>query len=134
MISRLIDFALLGLSLLMFQVCEIIGIAKIKLFNFSVTERAKENKKNLKTIQNLTCKKITFKKFLQKPKLFLFFPWKLNLFLRETCCADLNTNLLSSNISKLVRVSIVFTITFFKEYSISFLMISRLIDFALLVL
>ena len=46
MISRLIDFALLGLSLLMFQVCEIIGIAKIKLFNFSVTERSKENKKN----------------------------------------------------------------------------------------
>ena len=36
------------------------------------------------------------------------------------------------DISKTVRVNIAFTREFFKEYSISFLMISRLIDFELL--
>ena len=46
-----------------------------------------------------------------------------------------NTNLLSnSNISKTVRVNIAFTRTFLKEYSISFSMISRMIDSALVVL
>ena len=39
-----------------------------------------------------------------------------------------------SNISKAVRVNIAFTQTFFKKYSISFLMVCRLIDFALVVL
>ena len=39
-----------------------------------------------------------------------------------------------SNNSKTVRVNIAFTGTFFKKYSISFLMICRLIDFALVVL
>ena len=46
-----------------------------------------------------------------------------------------NTDLLSnSSISKTVRVNIAFTRTFLKEYSISFLMISRTIDSALVVL
>ena len=50
-------------------------------------------------------------------------------------CAGHNSNLASeSNISKTVRVNIAFTRTFFKEYCISFLMESRLIDFALVVL
>ena len=39
-----------------------------------------------------------------------------------------------SNISKTVGVNIEFTETLFKEYSISFLMRCRLIDFALVVL
>ena len=46
MMYRLIDFALLGLYLLMFKVCGIIGIPKIEFFNFLSTERIKENKKN----------------------------------------------------------------------------------------
>ena len=45
-----------------------------------------------------------------------------------------NTNLpLSSNISKTVRVNIVFTRTLFKEYLISFPIVCMLIDFALVV-
>ena len=53
MLSRLIDFPLVVLKLLMFKVCVIIGISKIEFFNFSGTERVKEIKKKLKTIQNL---------------------------------------------------------------------------------
>ena len=46
-----------------------------------------------------------------------------------------NTDLLSdSNISKAVIVNNVFTRTFFKEYSVSLLMLCRLTDFALVVL
>ena len=40
----------------------------------------------------------------------------------------------NNNISKTVRVYIAFTGGFFKEYSINFLMIYRLINFALVVL
>ena len=43
MVCRLIDFALVILKLLMFKVCVIIGISKIKIFNFSGTERVKKN-------------------------------------------------------------------------------------------
>ena len=39
-----------------------------------------------------------------------------------------------SNISKTIRINIVFKITFSKEYLISFLMVFRLIDFAIVVL
>ena len=39
-----------------------------------------------------------------------------------------------NNISKTVEVNIAFIQTYFKEYSISFLMVCRLIDFALVVL
>ena len=39
-----------------------------------------------------------------------------------------------SNASKTVRVNFAFTRKFFKQYSISFLMVCRLIDFALVVL
>ena len=53
MICRLIDFALVVLELLMFKVCGIIGISKIEFFNFSGTERVKQNQKNLKTNENL---------------------------------------------------------------------------------
>ena len=42
----------------MFKICVIIGILKIKVFNFSVTERVKQNEKNSKTItQNLNINK-----------------------------------------------------------------------------
>ena len=48
--------------------------------------------------------------------------------------AGANTDIPSnSNISKAVRVNIAFTATFFKEYSISFLMIYRLTDFSLFI-
>ena len=44
-----------------------------------------------------------------------------------SCCKGHNTKLLSNKIiSKKVRVNIAFTATFFKEYSINFLMISKL--------
>ena len=50
MLCRLIDFALAVRKLLMFKVCEIIGISKIEFFDFSGTERFKQNQKKLKTI------------------------------------------------------------------------------------
>ena len=55
MISRMIDLALEVLYFLMFKVCGIIGISKIDFFNFSGTERIKQNKKNnnKKNIQKL---------------------------------------------------------------------------------
>ena len=39
MVCRLIDIALVVLKLLMFKVCEIIGISKIEFFNFLGNER-----------------------------------------------------------------------------------------------
>ena len=45
MVCRLMqDFALVTLKLLMFKVCVIIGISKIKVFNFSGTERVKKSR------------------------------------------------------------------------------------------
>ena len=41
MVCRLIDFALVVLKLLMFKVCVIIGISKIKFFNFSSSKPLK---------------------------------------------------------------------------------------------
>ena len=46
MVCRLIDFALLPLNLLIFEVCGIIGISKIEFLNFFGTERVKQNLKN----------------------------------------------------------------------------------------
>ena len=45
MIFRLIDFALMVLQLLMFKVCAIIEVANIDFFNYSRTERIKQNQK-----------------------------------------------------------------------------------------
>ena len=60
---------------------------------------------------------------------------KLPLSLPVPCWAIDSTKLRSnSNIWKTLRVNIVFTRTFSKEYLISFLMVCRLIDFALVVL
>ena len=41
MVYRLIDFALVVLALLMFEVCGIIGLSKIEFFHFSGNERVK---------------------------------------------------------------------------------------------
>ena len=65
-------------------------------------------------------------------------PWcglLLTLSLPVTCWAGDNTDLhLDSNISKTVGENIAFIEALFKEYSISFPMVCRLIDFALVVL
>ena len=50
MVCRLIDFTLVVLELLMFEVCGIIGISKIEFYNFSGNERIKQNQEKLKTI------------------------------------------------------------------------------------
>ena len=64
-----------------------------------------------------------------------FFAKIVTLSLTVTHCAGHNTDLPSNNnISKTVRVNSVFAGTIFKDYSISFLMITTLIDFALAVL
>ena len=60
---------------------------------------------------------------IYEKSLILWFPW--------TCCVGPNTDLPSNtNISKTVRVNTVSTIMFFQEYSVSFLMICKLIAFA----
>ena len=43
-VCRLIDFALVALKLLIFKVYVIIGISKIEIFDFSGTERVKNNR------------------------------------------------------------------------------------------
>ena len=53
MVCKLIDFALVVLKLLMFKVCNIIGISKIEFLIFCGTERVTQNQKKLQTIQNL---------------------------------------------------------------------------------
>ena len=59
----------------------------------------------------------------------------LTFWLPLSYCAGRNTELLSGrSISKTVREKVAFTTNFLKEYSISFLMISSLIDFAFVVL
>ena len=59
----------------------------------------------------------------------------LTLLLPVTRCAGYNTDLASnSNISKTVKMNIAFKKVFFKEYSISFLIKFRLIDFGLVLL
>ena len=60
MISRLIDFAFVVLQLLMFKVCGIIELSKNEFFDFSGTERVKQNKNKIK-----------------KPSIFLFFSLKI---------------------------------------------------------
>ena len=66
---------------------------------------------------------------------FWFFTETLTLLFPVPRCAGDNTDLHSnSNISKTIRVNIAFTTTFFKEYSINFLMVCRFIDFAHVVL
>ena len=47
MISRLMDFALVVLWLLVFKVCGIMGISKVVLFNFFGTERVKFRKTHI---------------------------------------------------------------------------------------
>ena len=52
-VCMLIGFELVVLKVLMFKVCGNIGISKIKVFNFCGTEMVKQNRKKLKTIENL---------------------------------------------------------------------------------
>ena len=132
MITRLIDFAFVVFQLLMFKVCGIIGISKIEFFNFFGTERVKQNQKKLKTIQNLvSLKENHFLSNSNKSRTFFcFFTENFTPSFPVPCWAVHYTNLISnSNILKTVRINIVFPRMFFKEYLISFLMISRLIDF-----
>ena len=68
--------------------------------------------------------------FINKPQMEF-----LTLSLSESRWTGAHTQLtLKNKISKMVRVSKAFTATILKEYSISFLMIWRLIYFALVVL
>ena len=71
----------------------------------------------------------------QNPNIFFDFSLKLLPFLSlYPARVGNNTNLPSnSNISETIRVNTAFTGTFFKEHLISFLMVCRFIDFALVV-
>ena len=118
MVCRLIDFALVVLMLLMFKVCVIIGISKIEFFNFSGTERVKQNKKNLKTIQNLLSLEVNYfsSNFNKFPICFWFFTETLSLSLPVPRWEGHNSDLPSdSNISKTVRVNITFAEYFLKN-------------------
>ena len=106
MICQSIDFALVVLLLLMFEVYGNIGILKTEFFNFAGTERVKQNQKKFKKIQIST-----------KP--FFIFHWQFNPFvlgiLLERGGGD-NTDLHSNNhISKTVKVNVTFTKCFFNN-------------------
>ena len=76
-----------------------------------------------------------FKYFQQNPYIFLVLTETLTLSLPVPRWAGDNTVLhTTSNISKTISVNIAFTRRFYKEYSISFLMVCRLIDFLFVVL
>ena len=110
-ISWLIDFALVVIQLLMFKICGIIRILKIAFFNFSGTERVKQNQK--KMLNNSKPPKVVkqslFKQFQQKQNIFLFFTENLTLSLPVAHCAGYNIDIHSnSNISKEVRVNLAF--------------------------
>ena len=144
MISRLTYFTLAVLLLLIFKVCGIIGISKIEFFKVSGIEmvtqnqKKKEKKKENEKLKNHSKPPKLVRKSLSsnsnKPKAF-FFIENLFLSLPVTRSAGHNTILPSNiSISKMLKVGIVFTGHFFKEFLISFLIISRLIYFGLLVL
>ena len=115
----------------MFKFCGIIGISKTEFFKFPGTERVKQNppppkKKKERKNQNYSkpprlVRQLLFKKFQQK--------------LTEPCWAGNNSDLhTNSNILRAGKISIILTRTFFKEYSISSLVIRRLTGFVLVVL
>ena len=136
MVYRLLDFARIFLKLLMFKVCGNIGILKIEFLNFSGTESVKQNPKNSKTTQNFLSLYVNhFSSNFSKIQIFFrFFNETLTLWFPIPRRVDDNTNLsLTSNIRNTVNVNIAFTRKFFKEYSISFVKVCRLIDFALVV-
>ena len=95
---------------------------------------------NLQSQQKYVCKlmnKLQYPRHYNLQKfgnvlLMTFIPF-LTLSLPVTACTGHKTNLPSnSNISEMVRVNLAFT--FFKEYFTSFLIITWLIDFALVVI
>ena len=122
MVSRLIEFALVVLKLLIFQVCVIIGISKIEFFNFSSTERVKKIKKIKShskppkpTYESL------FKQYEQIPKVFLVFTETLNLLLLVHHRVGHNTDLHSdSNNTKTVRINITVVQNFLKNIQEAF--------------
>ena len=73
-----------------------------------------------------------FSSDFNKSHFFLIFHRKFSPFIPVTPLGGCNN--LSSNILKTVRLNVTFTSTYFKEYSISFIMICSLIDFPLVVL
>ena len=100
--------------------CLKFGISKIKFFNFSITERVKQNQKNIKTIQNLLTLKFNpfSRNFNKCPISFGFFTETLTISLPVRHWADINTDLHSdSNISQAISTNIAFT-DFLKEYLI----------------
>ena len=118
----------------MFKVCGIVRISKIEFFTFPGTERIKQTKKNKSHLKppKLVIQSL-FKKFQQNRNILLGFYW--TLLFPVPCWANANTKRHSnSNISKMVKANTFFKWTFFKEYLIAFLMISRLINFVLVVL
>ena len=98
MISRLIDFALMILQLFMLKVCAIIEVTNIDFFNYSRTERIKQNqkkKKKRKTIENiLSLQDNHFLTNFNKSRTFLWFLTdNLTLSLPVTHCSNHNTSL-----------------------------------------
>ena len=125
MVCNLIDFVLVVFKLLMFIVCEITVISKIKVFNFSSTETKLNKVKNKKVKQNKKIKNnskppkifksITFQITLTNSEyiyiFFWFFTKNFHSFAPCTHCVGAIIELSSdSNTSNTVRVNIVFTI------------------------
>ena len=73
---RLIHVALLVLKLLMFKCCRLIGISKIEIFNFSGTEKVKQNQKRKNENHSKFLKFVIqplFRQFQQSQNIFCVF-------------------------------------------------------------
>ena len=109
---------------------------KNQVFQFPSTEKVKQNKKKLNFCNLLNLSVNHFPSCFKKIQIsFWFFNETLTLLLLVLSWVGNNTKLpLNSGMSKMVRVSIAFKETFLNKYWITFLIVCRLIDFALLVL
>ena len=113
----------------MLKICRISGISKIKFFNFSGTEKVKaKSKTKIKTIRNYLSLQVNYfsSNFNKSRTFFSLFTENLTLSHRVP---SFEQQYLGNGKTK----HILYTM-FFKEYSISFPVISRLKEFALVVL
>ena len=135
MVSRLIGLNLWFSSYQCIKFVELLQSQKSRLSIFPGLKELTKVKKKTKNYSKTS--KLVRQSLLSNSNKSRTFFWSfteiLTLSLPVARCAGHNTNLPSkSNISKTVRVNTAFTNL--KEHSITFLMVSRFIDFALVIL
>ena len=134
MACMFIAFELMATKLFMLKSCGIIDISKKELSFFPVLNKIKIKraiKKKQKKLNNHS-KHLKFQVLsIKSAYSFGIFTETLIFFVLVPYCRGDNVNLpRKNNISKTVIVNIGFTITFFKEYWISFILVCKLMDSA----